>query len=142
MEKNQAWSLTFSGADTNLLAAGNKLEVTLEQGEVNVPTGKTVLVGTFAARAFQHIQHLLVSFPLTPGKIGMLIGVVQQARVLDIQAAVLQSVSASRDTVAIGCVAQSMLDVIEGTDGTHHQPLAETCTQRNVTVTCNGFGLL
>jgi hypothetical protein len=142
MEKSQAWSLTFSAGSTNLLAAGNRLEVTLEQGEVNVPTGKTVLLGAFPARAFEHIQHLLVGFPSTPGKIGMLIGVVQQTHALEIQAAVLQSVSSSQDRVAIGCVAQSMLDIIEGTHGAHAQPLAATCPQRNVTVTGDGFGLL
>ena len=141
-ERNQTWSLTFSDASTNLLTVGNKLEVTLEQGEVNIPTDKAILVGTFPIKAFQHIQHLLVGFPLTPGKIGLLIGVVQQTHALDIQAAVLQSVAASRDTVAIGCVAQNMLDIIEGTHGTHYQPLAETCTQRNVIVTGDGFGLL
>src|SRR5207249_4613856 len=86
--------------------------------------------------------HLLVGFPLTPGKIGMLIGVVQQTHALDIQAAVLQSVAASGDTVAIGCVIQSMLDIIEGTHGAHYQPLAGTCIRRNVTATGDGFGLL
>lgn len=141
-EKNQIWSLAFSEANTNLLAEGDKLEVTLEQGEVTAPTGKAILVGTFPAQAFQHIQHLLVSFPTTPGKIGMLIGVVQQTHALDIQAAVLQSVAASRDSVAIGCAAQSMLDIIEGTHGTHYHPLVATCLQRNITVTGDGFGLL
>jgi hypothetical protein len=141
-EKNQIWSLTFSEANTNLLAEGNELEVTLEQGEVTAPTGKAILVGTFPVKAFQHIQHLLVSFPTTPGKIGLLVGVVQQTHALDIQAAVLQSVAASHDDVAIDCVAQSMLDIIEGTHGTHYQPLAQTCIQRSMTVRGDGFGLL
>jgi len=109
---------------------------------VNAPAGKVILAGTCPVQAFQHIQHLLVGFPETPGKIGFLIGVLQQARLLDIQASVLQSVSASRDTVAIGCVTQSMLDIIDGTHGAHYQPLAAKCTQRNVTVTGDGFGML
>ncbi len=141
-EKSQTWSLSYSGASGNLLEAGDKLEITQEQGVVKVPAGKVILVGTFPVKAFQHIQHLLVGFPETPGKIGMLMGLLQQTHLLNIQASVLQSVIASRNTVAIECVTQSMLDIIEGTHGTHYQPLAGACTQQNVTATGDGFGLL
>jgi serine/threonine protein kinase len=141
-EKSQAWALTYSGASSNLLAAGDKLEVTLEQGVVKVPAGKVILVGTFPVKAFSHIQHLLVSFPKTPGKIGFLIGLLEQTHLLNIQASVLQSVATSRNTIATECVAQSLLDIIEGTQGTHYQPLAEACNQQNVTATGDGFGLL
>ncbi len=141
-EKSQTWSLSYSGGSSNLLEAGDKLEITQEQGVVKVPAGKVILVGTFPVKAFQHIQHLLVGFPETPGKIGMLMGLLQQTHLLNIQASVLQSVIASRNTVAIECVTQSMLDIIEGTHGTHYQPLAGACTQQNVTATGDGFGLL
>ncbi|HEY6409366.1 MAG TPA: hypothetical protein VIY29_18050, partial [Ktedonobacteraceae bacterium] len=141
-EKNQSWSLIYSATSGNLLGAGDKLEITQEQGVVNVPAGKVILAGTFPALAFQHIQHLLVSYPDTPGKIGLLTGVLEQTRLLNIQAAVLQSVSASRNTVAITCVMQSMLDIIEGTHGAHYRPLGAACTQRNVSVNGDGFGLL
>ena len=140
--KNQTWSLTYSATSGNLLEAGDKLEITQEQGVVNAPAGKVLLVGTFPVLAFRHIQHLLVGYPETPGKIGLLIGVLQQTYLLDTQAAVLQSVSTSRDTVAIECVTQSMLDIIDGIHGAHYQPLAATCAQRNVTVIGDGFGLL
>ena len=140
--ENQTWSVTYRATSGNLLEAGDKLEITQEQGVVNAPAGKVILAGTFPAQAFQHVQHLLGSFPGTPGKIGLLVGVLQQAHLLDIQASVLQSVSASRDTAAIGCVTQSMLDIIDGTHGAHYQPLAAKCAQRNVTVTGDGFGLL
>lgn len=141
-EKSQTWALTYSGASSNLLAAGDKLEVTLEQGVVKVPTGKIILVGTFPVKAFSHIQHLLVSFPKTPGKIGFLIGLLEQTHLLNIQASALQSVTASRNTIATECMAQSLLDIIEGTQGTHYQPLPATCNQQNVTTTGDGFGLL
>ncbi len=141
-EKNQSWSLNYSETSGNLLGAGDKLEITQEQGVVNVPAGKVILAGTFPALAFQHILHLLVSYPVTPGKIGLLTGLLGQTHLLNIQAAVLQSVSASRDTVAIKCVMQSMLDIIEGKQGAHYRPLVAACTQRNVTVNGDGFGLL
>src|SRR3989440_2807437 len=91
--KNQSWSVTYSATSSNLLGVGDKLEITQEQGVVNAPAGKVILVGTFPDKAFQHIEHLLVGYPETPGRIGMLTGVLQQIHLLDVQAAVLQSVS-------------------------------------------------
>jgi serine/threonine protein kinase len=73
-EKSQIWSLIYNGGNSNLLEAGDKLVITQEQGVVKAPAGKVILVGTFPVRAFAHVQHLLVSFPETPGKVGMLMG--------------------------------------------------------------------
>ncbi len=146
--EHQSYLLTFPGESSNgqagpsLLAAGNKIEITLEQTAVKLPGGKVVLTGMFPPKAFAHIQHLLVSFPDTPGKIGLLVGALDQTRLLNIQAAVLQSLSASRDTVAIGCVAQSIIDITEGMQGSHYHPLAAACALKNVTATGDGFGLL
>ena len=61
-----------------------------------------ILVGTFPVKAFAHILHLLVSFPRTSGKIGFLVGLPEQTRLLDTQAAVLQSVAPSQNTIATG----------------------------------------
>ena len=141
-EKNATWSLTYNGANSNLLTVGDKLEITLEQGAVQAPAGRVILAGAFPVMAFQHVQHLLVSFPETPGKVGMLIGLLQQTRLLNNQAAVLQSVMSSQNTVLIGCVAQDMIDIIEGAHGSHYQPLTSTCISQSVTVTGDGFGLL
>jgi serine/threonine protein kinase len=144
----QSFSLVFHGKSSdgqpysNLLTAGDKLEITLEQTASKLPAGQVVLVAAFPPKAFAHIQHLLVSFPDTPGKIGLLVGALDQTRLLNIQADVLQSLSASRDTVAIGCVAQSIIDIVEGTQGLHYRPLTATCALKNVTATGDGFGLL
>ena len=141
-QQGQTWILTFRETITNLLSIGDKLEITQEQGAVTSPAGKVILTGSFPVLSFQHIQHLLVSFPETPGKVGMLIGLLQQTHLLSIQAAALQSVSASRNTVAIECMAQSMLDSIDGAHGPHYQPLSGTCTQQYGAVAGDGFGLL
>ena len=141
-ERGQIWSLTYHGGNINLLNVGGTLEVTQEQGVVNVPTGKVILVGTFPVKAFQHIQHLLVSYPATPGQVGLLVGALQQTHLLDIQAALLQNLATSQNTVALECITQSMLDIIEGTHGTQYRPLSATCTGQNVTVSGDGFGLL
>src|SRR5216683_1438733 len=146
--QHQSFSLTYVGrssngqAGSNLLTAGDKLEVTLEQTAVKLPEGKVVLIGTFPPKAFAHIEHLLVSFPDTPGKIGLLVGMLDQMSLLTIQADVLQSLTASRDTVAVGCVAQSIIDITEGVQGPHYHPLTATCALKNVIATGDGFGLL
>jgi serine/threonine protein kinase len=140
--KNQTWSLIYNAGNSNLLESGEKFEVTQEQGTVKAPTGNVIVVAAFPVKSFAHIDHLLAGFPLTPGKIGFLAGLVSQARLLDIQAAVLQNAASNQNTSAIECAAQSMLDIIEGSHGSHYHPLPADCAQQNVTVTGDGFGLL
>jgi serine/threonine protein kinase len=139
--KNQTGLLGFSGASTNVLAPGDKLEITEEQGAVVAPAGKVVFTGTFPIKSFAHIEHLLVSYPPTPGKIGLLVGVLEQTHLLDNQAAVLQSAATGRNTIAIGCAAQSILDIIEGIHGSHYQQLEGICALQNVETVADGFGL-
>ncbi|HLH61548.1 MAG TPA: protein kinase [Ktedonobacteraceae bacterium] len=138
----QTYSVTYSAGTTNLLADGNKLEVTLEQKGVKLPVGKVELAASFPPHAFTHIQHLLVSFPVTPGKIGVLVGSLLQTHLLNIQANVLQNFAYSRDTPAIQCEAQSILDIIEGAKGNDYRTLSPACTQQDVTQQGDGFGLL
>ncbi len=140
--KNKSFQLDFTDKGTNLLGRGNKLEVTLEQGDLQLPTGKIVLSGTFPPLSFLHIGHLLVGFPTTPGNIGLLIGLLDQVRRLNTQAGLLQRVSTQGNTVAIQCVAQSIVDIVEGIQGPNAQPLHRVCARLNITETGDGFGLL
>ena len=140
--KDGTYSVKFTNGNNNLLGSGNKLEVTLEQGSVTVPTGQIVLSATFPPKAFVHIKHLLVSFPNTPGKIGLLVGLVDQAQKLSSASQLLQSIVGSQNTVAIGCAAQSIIDIAEGTQGPHYQPLAGQCASQNITEVGDGYGLL
>ncbi len=107
-----------------------------------MPVGQVELMGLFPAEAFTHIQHLLVSFPATPGKIGVLDGSLLQTRLLNIEADVLQNLAYSHDTSAIQCEAQSLLDIIEGAKGHDYSGLTSSCTDQNVTAKGDGFGLL
>jgi hypothetical protein len=142
IETKQSWSLTYSGTNNHLLAAGDKLEITQEQGDVNVPAGPVILTGNFPVKALQHVEHLLVSFPPAPGKTALLLGLMQQTHLLDNQAVVLQNVASSRNTVLIGCVTQSMLNIIEGVHGLHYQTLTDTCMDQGVIANGDGFALL
>jgi hypothetical protein len=125
----------------NLLAAGNEVEVTQEQGSPMFPTGEVVLSGTLPPLALIHIRHLLVHFDTTPGKIGLLVGLRNQTRLLNTEAELLKSF-ANADPDKIGCMAQSIVNVIEGKSGRNAQPLADVCATFNVTDGSDGFGLL
>ena len=146
--KNGQFSVSYAGdgqngqPGTNLLGAGDKLEITQEQGNVTLPTGKIILAGTFPPKAFVHIKHLLFSFPTTPGKIGLLVGVLNQTQLLNAQAVLLQSAIANKNQNAIPCLAQSIIDIAEGTQGAHYQALPTTCANQNVNAVGDGFGLL
>lgn len=139
---SQGFSLNFAGHGTNLLSLGNKLEITMEQGTPNAPTGNVVLTATFPPKAVIHIRHLLLAFPITPNHIGLLVGVLGQAQQLNAQAQLLQNAEASHNTFTIQCVAQSMIDIIEGAHGHHYQPLSQVCASLNLNIVGDGFGLL
>ena len=139
----QNFSLNYAGNGTNLLSLGNAtLEITLEQGKPNAPTGKVVLAANFPPKAVVHIRHLLLAFPITPNHIGLLVGVLGQTQELNAQAQLLQNAIASHNAFTIQCVAQSMIDIIEGARGHHYRPLSPGCFSQNVNIAGDGFGLL
>ena len=145
---NQTYSLSYASPGiagkpgANMLTLGNKFEVTLEQGAADRPTGKVIVSATFPPQAFVHIGHLLVSFPTTPGKIGLLVGVLSQTQEVDAQVTLLENAASSGNTAAVQCGAQSILDIIEGAHGPHYRALDQTCQALNVTLAGDGFGLL
>jgi serine/threonine-protein kinase len=140
--QGQTYTLADPGDGTNLLARGDKVEITVEQGTVRVPIGKVVLAGGLPPQALVHIRHLLVSYPTTPGKIGLLVGTLSQTQLLAAQATALQNAAAAGNQAAVQCGAQSILDIIEGTHGTHYHALDPSCASLNITLTGDGFGLL
>jgi hypothetical protein len=144
LAKDGAFTLNFAGDGhhTNLLGTGNKIEITLEQGDVKLPTGKVILAGTFPPLAFEHIKHLLFSSPPIPGQIGVLVGLQEQTQLLNAQALALHNIAASGNAFAIQCMAQSLIDIIEGAHGPHFRQLSGPCVFLNITATGDGFGLL
>lgn len=140
------FTLSFAGnggngkAGTNLLSSGNMVEITQEQGNVQLPTGKVLLTASFPPKAFVHIKHLLFSFPTTPEKIGLLVGLLEQTRLLNAQALALQSIADGQNAGAIQCIAQSIIDISEGPQGAHYQALPAACGAS--IPTGDGFGIL
>lgn len=144
--QNALFSLTFAGnghnglVGTNLLGSGNVVEITQEQGRMQVPAGKVLLSAAFAPRAFIHIKHLLFSFPVTPAKIGLLVGLLGQTRLLNAQALALSSLAGNRNPAAIACLAQSIIDISEGQQGGRFQLPPASCGSS--LPTGDGFGIL
>ena len=142
------YTLTYNGdgssgqPGTNLVGAGDTLEITREQGNNSDPLGAVVLTGTLPPHSAQHIAHLLVSFPDTPGQIGLLVGVLDQTQLVNEQATALQNAAASHSTVGVTCAAQSILDIIEGAKGTNYRPLPAGCAAQNISLIGDGYGLL
>jgi hypothetical protein len=87
--QGQNFALNFAG-NTNILGAGNQLEVTQEKGTPSLPTGKIVLTGTFPPLAFNHNRHLLFKFGSTPGNVGLLVGLRKGEQSLNEQATLLK----------------------------------------------------
>ena len=141
-----AFTVNFKGngnngkPGTNLLSSGNVVEITQEQSQVQLPTGKVLLAASFPPKAFVHIKHILFSFPTTPGKIGLLVGLLEQTRLLNAQALALQSIASSQNSAAIQCIAQSIIDISEGQQGEHFRALPTSCGA-SIPIG-DGFGIL
>src|SRR6266699_2922539 len=144
LTQNKDGTYTAKSTDVhhNVLSLGNRVVVTLEQGTVTVPTGQVILSTAFPPKAFVHIKHLLVSFPDTPGKIGLLVGLIDQAQKLSSASQLMQSISASQNSTAIKCAAQSIIDIAEGTPGSNYKLLANQCASENIAEVGDGYGLL
>lgn len=130
------------GAPANLLTQGDTIEITVETAQVNAPGGKVVLSGTFPPKAFVHIGHILLSFPTTPGKIGLLVGALRQAGALDGQAQALLTAARGGNLVAVQCYAQNAVNIIEGSKGADYQRLGIACKDQRIEAAGDGYGLL
>jgi eukaryotic-like serine/threonine-protein kinase len=126
----------------NVLAQGDMVEITEEKSNVAAPAGRVVVSVNFPSESFVHIKHLLLAYPTTPGEIGLLVGVLQQTRLLNEQATALNQASGTGQSVLINCLAQSIIDISEGEHGAHYRPLDSGCKALGVTQTGDGFGLL
>jgi serine/threonine protein kinase len=137
-----SYANTGSEARTNLIGAGNKIDVTQEQGNVTAPGEKVVLSATFPPQAFVHIRHILFKFPTTPGNTGLLTGLVNETQKVNALSQLLQH--NTDNTFSVNCIAQAMVNVIEGKNGAHFKPLAVGCASVGVgnTVAGDGFGIL
>ena len=144
LSKNgKSFTLTFNQSGKNLLGQGNEVEITQEQqGQPSEPSGNLILSAKFPPQAFMHIRHLLTKFPTTPGQIGLLVGLLNETQELNAQAAILQNSLGNGEEHVRQCLAQSIIDIIEGTSGADYSALSSWCMAQNITQAGDGFGLL
>jgi hypothetical protein len=136
------FALTSTQPGKNLIGQGNEIEITQEQGIPNVPTGKPLLSATLPRHALIHIRHLLARFPATPNQVGLLVGLLNETQKLNTQAGLLQNNLGTNGAQVRQCLAQSMIDIIEGTNGTDYSALASGCGAQNIMEIGDGYGLL
>jgi hypothetical protein len=142
-KSDKGFVLMYNQDGTNLLGQGNQIEITQEQqGQPSEPSGKILLSAKFPPRAFVHIRHLLTRFPTTPGQIGLLVGLLNETQKLYAQAALLQNNLDSGAGKVRQCIAQSIIDIIEGKNGPDYSALSSWCTTQNIMQTGDGFGIL
>lgn len=137
--KDQAYGLTYSGSGADLVGLGNVLEITLEHGTASVPNGKILLSASFPPQAFVYVKRMLYSYTNTPGKIGLLVGLIEQAKLLN---SVAHPLATNPGAEGTQCIAQSVLDIIEGTSGPNYKAIPANCAASGITNTGDGYGLL
>lgn len=144
----KSYSLSFSGASgsngtpTNLLRAGDTVEITIETSTSSTPAGRVVLEGSFPPRAFVHIGHLLVAYPDVPGGIGILTDALRQTARMDAQAQALLKASGAGDQTSVRCYAQNVVNIIEGRKGSDYHALSPDCAALKIAPADDGYGLL
>ena len=138
-QRGSAFVVNFQHDNVNALSMGNRLEITQENVQTTLPTGHVVLSAHFPALALVHIKHLLLSFPGTPGNIGLLVGLRGQVQQLYNQTQLLKG---GGDEARVSCVAQSVVNLIEGSHGAQVQPLDPICAAKNIISGDDGYGLL
>jgi hypothetical protein len=137
--KDQAYTLTYSDKGANLVGLGNEIEITLERGVSATPSENVLLSAIFPAQAFVYVRNLLYSYTTTPGHAGLLVGLIEQAKLLN---SVAQILTANPNALTTRCVAQAALDIIEGKAGADYKALPANCSAAGVAGAGDGFGLL
>jgi hypothetical protein len=137
--KDQAYTLTYSDKGANLVGLGDEIEITLEHGAATTPSENVSLSAIFPTQAFVYVRHMLYSYTTTPGHVGLLVGLIEQAKLLNSIAHVL---TANPNALTTRCVAQAALDIMEGKAGADYKSLPANCSAAGVAGAGDGFGLL
>jgi plastocyanin len=124
----------------NLTAQYDGFLLTLEPENIpNVPSGPVVASAQLPPNAMVHIRHLLVSFPGTPGKIGLDVGLRQQTEELLRHAQFARDALRANDLAGVKRHTEHMILLIEGKKGPDYKDLDR---DGKVLDPGDGFGLL
>lgn len=128
-------------AGANLMATYDNFEITLEPDpDPNpLPTGDVVYSGAVPSGPMAHIRHLLVSFGGAPDKIGLTVGIMNDARLITGIAQAILDAQQAGDLDDMQRQAEGLVNLIEGKGGPEYGDLDGDGA---VTDPGDGFGLL
>jgi hypothetical protein len=137
-----AWTQTFTDTQqANLLAGYDGFVVTNEalEGTPFAPSSDVVLHGQLPVQALVHISHLLVSYPDTPGQVGLEAGLRAQVNALVDHAQKLSGAQATGNLATVKQEAEAIANLIEGTKAPNYGDLDK---DGQITDPGDGFGFL
>ena len=137
--KNAAYTLTYSDNGANLVGLGDEIEITLEHGAATQPAQNALLSAAFPTQAFVYVRHMDYSYTTTPGHVGLLVGLIEQAKLLNTATHVL---TANPNALETRCIAQAALDIMEGKAGADFRALSAGCGAAGIVGAGDGLGLL
>jgi len=125
----------------NLLANYDKFIVTVEALDPapSTPSSTVMLSGQLPGPSLVHIRHLLVSFPATPGKIGLEVGLRTQTQELRRQAELMRDHQTEGQISGVKGQAEKLVNIIEGSKGADFGDLDKNGQVENPG---DGYGLL
>jgi hypothetical protein len=125
----------------NLLAGYDGFLVTNEALDTTpfAPSSDIVLRGQLPVQALVHISHLLVSYPDTPGQVGLEVGLRAQVNALIDHAQQLSAAQATGNLANLKREAEAISNLIEGSKGTNY---GEQNKDGQITDPGDGFGFL
>jgi len=126
---------------TNLMMTYDQFEITLEPDPDTNPlsTGDVVYSGAVPAGPMAHVRHLLVSFGGAPGKIGLVVGIMNDSRLIADSAQAMLDAQQAGKLDDMKLQAEGLVNLIEGKGGQEYGDLDGDGT---ITDPSDGFGLL
>lgn len=142
LDENGDGALSFADPQSrNLLERFDTMEITLEPSPDSSPntSGRVVFSSGIISESLMHVRHLLVSISNTPNQIGLVHGMMTDARLVDEYAnAMLASFDAS-DDAAMRANAEAVVNLIVGSQSDLY---ADHDGDGNLNDPGDGYGLL
>jgi serine/threonine protein kinase len=142
LDKNGGAQLTFVDKDgQNLLAQFDRFELTLQPDPdpSTLPSGIVMYSSALPAGALMHIRHLLVAFDDTPNHIGLDVGLLKDAKLVNKATQDMSDAHQKSDFERVLIDAEILVNVIEGKQGEHYGDLDHNSTTSDPS---DGYGLL
>lgn len=134
--------LTFVDKDgQNLLAQFDRFELTLQPDPdpSTLPSGNVVYSSAVPPGALMHIRHLLVAFDDTPNHIGLDVGLLKDAKLVNKTTRDMLDAHQKSDFERVLIDAETLVNVIEGKQGPQYGDLDHNGT---ISDPSDGYGLL